>query len=110
MLEQHGYEVSVARDGAEALGRLSAGAAGVDVLVSDVRMAGVSGTELVARLRALQNELPVLLLSGYSGEDLEGVLHRTSGCAFLQKPFSPDALVTALEELLADAKPPATAG
>jgi len=110
MLEQYGYQVMPAADGAEALQLLSGLSHGVDAVVSDVVMPGIGGTELIRELRARWPELPVLFLSGYTGEDVSGDLQPGSRQAFLQKPFSPDALAAALEDLLADARPPATAG
>ncbi len=110
ILRQYGYEVIVARDGAEALELLSAGGQGVDGVVSDVVMPGISGTELIERLRARHSGLPVLLLSGHTGDEVGDTLCGDSHRAFLQKPFSPDALAAALEELLADVRPLATAG
>jgi CheY-like chemotaxis protein len=110
MLEQYGYQVMPAADGAEALQLLSGLVPGVDAVVSDVVMPGIGGMELIRELRARWPELPVLFLSGYPGEDVSGELLPGSRQAFLQKPFSPDALAAALEDLLADARPPATAG
>jgi two-component system, cell cycle sensor histidine kinase and response regulator CckA len=109
MLEQFGYEVIPAADGAEALQLLSGLGAGVDAVVSDVVMPGLGGMELISQLRARWPELPVLLLSGYAGEEVYSG-PQESRQAFLQKPFSPDALAAALDDLLADARPPATAG
>jgi two-component system, cell cycle sensor histidine kinase and response regulator CckA len=110
ILAQFGYDVMLAQDGMEALQLLSDGLRGVDAVVSDVVMPGMSGAELVGRLRARWPDLPVLYLSGYTGEEVTGELGPGSRQAFLQKPFSPDALAAALEELLADTRPPATAG
>jgi CheY-like chemotaxis protein len=104
-----GYEVLVARDGEDALRRIADGA-GIHAVVSDVVMPGLSGVELVERLRAVQGDLPVLLLSGYTGDEVSATLAGTGRQAFLQKPFSPDALAAALDDLLADVRPPATAG
>ena len=110
MLEQYGYEIMPAADGAEALQLLSGPGPGVDAVVSDVVMPGIGGTELISQLRARWPELPVLLLSGYVGEEVSYQRQPESRQAFLQKPFSPDALAAALDDLLADARPPATAG
>jgi CheY-like chemotaxis protein len=109
ILEQYGYAVLTAADGAEALAVMAGEAAGVDVVVSDLVMPELTGRELIGRLRERWPGLPALLLSGHSGEE-SGPLGLAPGQAFLQKPFSPDALVAAIEELLADVRPPATAG
>jgi CheY-like chemotaxis protein len=54
----------------------------------------------------------VLFLSGYTGEEVSEEVRTHSHQAFLQKPFSPEALAAALEDLLdcQEATPPATAG
>jgi PAS domain S-box-containing protein len=110
VLTQYGYGLLEARDGAEALGLLEAGRQSVDAVVSDVVMPGMSGSELIARLRCQSPGLPVLFLSGYTREEVRNEARHDVRQAFLQKPFSPDALAAALEDLLADARPPATAG
>jgi two-component system cell cycle sensor histidine kinase/response regulator CckA len=71
-----------------------------DAIVSDVVMPGVSGPELVAELRRNSPKLRVLFVTGYSTDvALEGVT-RDARTSLLQKPFTPDALMTALGELL----------
>jgi two-component system, cell cycle sensor histidine kinase and response regulator CckA len=110
ILRQYGYEVLIAKDGAEALELLPAGRQGIDAVVSDVVMPGISGPELIARLRGAHPALPVLLLSGYTGDEVAETLGGDAHWAFLQKPFAPEALAAGLEELLADLRPPATAG
>ena len=110
MLRQYGYDILLATDGAEALAMLASGLQGVDAVVTDMVMPGITGAELVEQLRARWPELPVLYLSGYTGDEVKGGLKPGSRQAFLQKPFSSDALAAAVEELLSDVRPPATAG
>ena len=114
MLDQYGYCVVEARNGAEALELLDKGGSGVGAIVSDVMMPGMSGRELVAHVRERWPVLPVLLLSGYAGVDLGEAGLAGPHQRFLQKPYSPDALAAALEALLIepDSLPegPATAG
>ena len=91
-----------ARTGAEALQLLTLDHPRIDAVVSDLVMPGMSGKELVGRLRELRPEMPVVYLSGYTSEEVTNEIRTHSRQTFLQKPFSPDALATALEELLAD--------
>ena len=63
MLTLAGYEVSEARDGAEALRALSREFAGP--IVSDIRMPGVDGIELLEAVYDMDPELPVILLTGH---------------------------------------------
>jgi PAS domain S-box-containing protein len=102
VLEQYGYRTVEARTGAEALELLTLDHPRVDAVVSDLVMPGMSGRELVGRLRGLRPEIPVVYLSGYTSEEVTDEIRAHPRQTFLQKPFSPDALATALEELLAD--------
>jgi len=110
ILEQFGFGALEARNGAEALELLDAGSPRIDAVVSDVVMPGMSGRELVGRLRLRRPELPVLFLSGYTGDEVSEEVRGQPHQAFLQKPFSPDALAAALEELLAEGEAVAPSG
>ncbi|HET9275807.1 MAG TPA: PAS domain S-box protein [Gemmatimonadales bacterium] len=102
VLEESGFGVVEARSAREALALIRGGRE-ADVLVTDVVMPGITGRELAAELRRGRPDLPVLYLSGYTGQEVQDGF----GCleAFLQKPYSPDALTAALEDLLADSRP-----
>jgi len=102
VLEQYGFRAVEARSGVEALELLTLDHPRIDAVVSDLVMPGMSGKELVGRLRGLRPEIPVVYLSGYTSEEVTDEIRTHSRQTFLQKPFSPDALATALEELLAD--------
>ncbi len=105
ILEDFGFGVLEARNGSEALSHLDAGSPRIDAVVSDVVMPGMGGRELVGRLRLRRPDLPVLFLSGYTGDEVSDEVRGQLHQAFLQKPFSPDALAAALEELLAESEP-----
>jgi PAS domain S-box-containing protein len=110
ILEDFGFGILEARNGSEALAQLDAGSPRIDVVVSDVVMPGMGGRELVGRLRLRRPDLPVLFLSGYTGDEVSDEVRGQLHQAFLQKPFSPDALAAALEELLAESEPVAPSG
>jgi len=105
ILEDFAYAVLEARNGTEALAHLDAGSPRIDAVVSDVVMPGMGGRELVGRLRLRRPDLPVLFLSGYTGDELSDEVRGQQHQAFLQKPFSPDALAAALDDLLAEGEP-----
>jgi two-component system cell cycle sensor histidine kinase/response regulator CckA len=100
MLERHGYSVIEAGSGAEALRLCGRGGTAVDLVVTDVVMPGMSGSELAEQLSALYPGIRVLHTSGYTDEAFvqHGVL--LVGAAFLQKPFSMHALATKVREVL----------
>lgn len=99
LLEMQGYIVLEAASGEEAL-RLAASQEFIDLLLTDVVMPRVSGRELAAQLTALRPQLKVLYMSGYTDDTIvrHGLLeHRL---AFIQKPFSQEALVNKVREVL----------
>ena len=95
MLEELGFESTVAHSAKEALEQLAAREK-PKLIFSDVVMpGGISGIELARKVRERFPELPVLLTTGYS-EQL-GAMH---GFPVLQKPYELEALAGALGNLL----------
>ncbi|WP_298090566.1 sigma-54 dependent transcriptional regulator [uncultured Sphingomonas sp.] len=94
LLTLSGFEVRSYADAASALPELTAGFAGV--VVTDVRMPGMSGLDLFATLRARDPELPVLLLTGHGDIAMAVDAIKNGAWEFLSKPFDPDALVAAV--------------
>jgi len=95
-----GFDVDIARDGAEAVARFQAGARYVAVLL-DLTMPQLDGEETFRQLRLIQPELKVVLMSGFN--QLEAV-HRFTGkglAGFVQKPFEIHALGAELRRVLA---------
>ena len=98
LLVRLGYRVKEASSGQEALHLAQGNREKIDLLMTDVRMPGMSGNELAEVLRASDAGLKVLFLSGHSVDTLaqDGVVHT----AFLQKPFTLNALSEKLMEVL----------
>jgi CheY-like chemotaxis protein len=90
-LEPH-YHVLTASDGLEALPIIEAWGPGIRVVVTDVRMPGLSGPALAAQLARLNLAPALLFVSGFTDPDVPGEV--------LAKPFSPDALLSAVSRLL----------
>ncbi len=100
-LEAHGYVVITASSGHSALSLLRNEALDVRVVVSDVRMPGMTGIELVSVMAAEQIDLPVLLVSGQMDTQLPHAWPADSVVRFLPKPLSGVALRRTVGELLA---------
>jgi PAS domain S-box-containing protein len=101
ILEREGFTVLEARDGREAL-RVAAGyPSRIDLLVTDMVMPNVGGSELFAHLRLLRPDLRVLFVSGYTDDDIIRRGLKDAGSAFLQKPFTAHALAAAAHAALA---------
>jgi CheY-like chemotaxis protein len=104
-LAGQGYRVLEASDGEEAVKLVGKEEAPIDLMLSDIVMPGMSGTELAEKLGQIQPSVRVLLMSGYT-ERLEGFVDRGSGKGgvnFLQKPFSMEALARKVREILDEA-------
>jgi signal transduction histidine kinase/ActR/RegA family two-component response regulator len=92
-----GYQVTVASNGDEALSM--AASKQIDLLLTDVVMPGVSGPELAARLRAKQEDLRVLYMSGYDRDLIQQEV-LDGRATLLAKPFTPRGLLTRIDEVL----------
>jgi PAS domain S-box-containing protein len=100
ILDELGYAVREAANGREAVAMLEASDAPVDLVLTDVVMPDMGGRELGERLRTRFPGLPVLYMSGYTGEDVvqRGLL--TADAPFQQKPFTPDDLGRTIRAML----------
>ena len=100
VLQRNGYHVLETRNGGEALLACEQHPDKIHLLLSDVVLAQMTGTELSRRLMPLRPEMKVLFISGYTEEAIihQGVLEE--GTAFLQKPFTPNVLARKVREVL----------
>lgn len=98
ILRAEGFEVATAADGQEALELFESDPQGWDVVILDLVMPRLHGSEVLGRIQDRRPDLPALLMSGYSAEARPGLLngpHRR----FLAKPFRIHELLEALEGL-----------
>lgn len=94
-----GYRVLAARDGLEALAMVQSATEPVHILLTDVVLPHIRGPKLAQSLRERKPELKIVFMSGYLEYQKEaGIL---PGDLFLQKPFTRDALIQKLEEVVA---------
>ena len=94
-LTRAGYSVQLARDGEEAL-HLLGGDAGVQLLLTDLSMPRLGGAALARRVAEMRPELPVVVMTGSSGEE-----HASLGAAaVLTKPFRPSELLACIRRVL----------
>ena len=71
-----------------------------DCMVLDVRMPGLSGPELQARIRESSKAVPVIFVTGNADEELRTKAMRDGAIAFLNKPFSDEDLLDAIRAVL----------
>ena len=100
VLRSEGYHCTVAGDGAEALSKLQKES--FDLIVSDWMMPNVSGPDLVARLREMEQarQTPVILLTAKSDDTSRLQAIETGADGFLGKPFKPEELLAMVRNLL----------
>jgi signal transduction histidine kinase len=93
LLEKAGFQVVRAGSGNQAVATLTAGER-FDALVTDYAMLGMNGMELIARARAVQPELPALVITGFA--EVDGAETLPEDILVLRKPFPRQQLVGAL--------------
>ena len=100
VLASSGYTIVEARNAEEAERLTESNGAKIHLLLTDVIMPGISGRELAKRILARHSAMRVLYMSGYTYNVIAqgGTLER--GVSFLQKPFTPSALVEKVREVL----------
>jgi len=100
VLNSKGYKVLEASRGEEALSMARECPGPIHLLVTDVVMPAMSGRELARNLASFHPEIKVLYMSGYTGNAIvhHGVIEE--GLAFIQKPFTPEALARKVREAL----------
>jgi CheY-like chemotaxis protein len=101
LLELEGDVVLEAKDGDDALTILGGHHGALDLLLTDVMMPGLSGPEVCDRVRLGRPGLPTLFISGFYPEAVFPDQRLPDAAAFLAKPFMPEELIDAVDELLA---------
>jgi two-component system cell cycle sensor histidine kinase/response regulator CckA len=96
LLERHGYKVLEAANGHEALDLVASHDSEIDLVLSDMVMPGMGGTELASKVRTIAPKLPVLLMTGYTEEAITRAGERPLDEHIIEKPFT---LTTMLEKV-----------
>jgi CheY-like chemotaxis protein len=96
-----GYRVFEGCDGVDALETLKSLPEPVDLLISDVMMPRMNGSELIAHFQRIQPGTPILVISGYMDEDAVRRSFKEPD-AIIPKPFMPDVLRERVKELIGE--------
>lgn len=107
-LSSAGYAVAEASDGARLLEHLvdaavgpSCRPAGYDLVITDVRMPGISGSDVLEYLRAGPwSGVPVILMTAFGDDAVHQAARRHGVLLVLEKPFSPEAMVARVRSIL----------
>ena len=104
VLRDNGFEVLEAQSAADALTLCEQHSGTIDLLLSDIVLARMSGPQLAARLATSRPKMKVLYFSGHGASSMFAAAIQASGARMLQKPIRPDVLVRQVCEVL-DAEP-----
>ena len=97
-LTREGYRVILASDGNAALERLQAG--GVDLVLTDLKMPGLSGIELLRAVKAIASEVDVILLTAFGTVEEAVKAMKEGAYDFLTKPFQRAQLLRLIRQAL----------
>ena len=101
-LKKAGYDVEEAEDGGKAIAVLNTGENPmmVDVIICDIRMPKINGTEAIAYFRVQYPSIPIIVLTGYPDVQLATSLLKSGVVEYLTKPVDRDKLVAAVKSAM----------
>jgi len=99
MLSRRGYRTLSAEDGRQALAMAQEHP--VDLVISDLRMPGMNGIELLRELRAAGNDLPLIIITAQGSIESAVEAMRLGACDYLLRPFDNEALDLAIGRVFA---------
>lgn len=100
VLEEAGYKVLIAKDGAEALRQFKTHPDNIDLIILDVIMPNIGGKETYELIHALDPQVPCLFSSGYSINAIHTGFVLQQGLELIQKPYTPSALLQKIRGML----------
>ena len=101
-LSHLGYEVMTASSGLEGLEIYAEERGTFDLVILDILMPGLSGEDVFIRLKKMNSEVRVLLVSGFSSGEVVARILNDGGRDFIQKPFLIDVLSRKVRGCLCD--------
>jgi DNA-binding NtrC family response regulator len=97
-LEEEGYAADVAKDGLEVFRKISQGA--FDLVITDIRMPGISGLDILSAIKKFQPELSVIIITAFGGEEVYQRSLARGADGYLEKPIHFDKLRTLINDLV----------
>jgi putative two-component system response regulator len=94
LLEASGYLVVMCGNAQEAIEKFQT--TNIDVVLSDIRMAGLSGIELAGKIHEMNSEVPVILMTAYAEVDIAVDAIHKGASEFITKPFKPEYLISSV--------------
>ena len=104
-LEDAGYETVVAIDGRAAMAHIEREREWIDLLITDMRMPGLAGDELLNTMRTRRSETPVIVITAFGSVEQAVEMVKAGAFQYLTKPFDTDDLLRAVADALAQSAP-----
>jgi CheY-like chemotaxis protein len=103
VLEKAGYKVTAVKNGNEALDLLVSSnlkSGPVDLLITDIRMPGITGMELIDQLNENNINLPIMVITGFKSKEMVLQLMRKGCSNLIEKPFEPDEVLLRVRDVI----------
>lgn len=97
-LADDNFEVITCSDGYEALELIKEGF--FELIITDLRMPGIDGIELIDTIKQISPEVPVIMLTAYGSAGVQREMDRLQAHRYFEKPFSLEELKEAVKEAL----------
>ena len=98
-LELRGYDAITADNGVEALEIINDKNQKIDLIFLDIRMPGLSGTEILKNIKYIRNNCPVVIMTAFATVKNAVECTKLGALIYLQKPFSPERINLVLDEI-----------
>ncbi|MBS1808344.1 MAG: sigma-54-dependent Fis family transcriptional regulator [Acidobacteria bacterium] len=105
VLEDAGLEIIVAEDGQQAMTVLDRTAEMIDLVITDVRMPGLKGDDLLRAIREQRPETPVIVITAFGSVEQAVEMVKTGAYQYLTKPFATSELMHIVTEALSRSAP-----
>ncbi len=96
--EGEGFETDSANSGAEAMRRLSENH--FDLVITDIRMPGLTGLDILPRIRRLKPEVPIVVMTAHGSDDVRRRSLERGATIYLEKPIPLSKLKTVIHEVM----------
>lgn len=98
VVEKHGHKATAFLNGESAMERIKKG--GVDILITDMKMPGMSGLELIRMARQFTKDVEIIVITGYGTMEIFLQAIREGVSDFILKPFDMDQLLHAIDRVM----------
>ena len=98
LLGSEGYEIVTALDAKKAIG--TAGEADLDLIITDMKMPGMTGMELLEKIKSIKPELPVIMMTAFGTIEMAVEAMRKGAYDYIQKPFENEQLKLTVKKAL----------